>query len=116
LIWLNTATDYSINHAAPLADRGKRKIMELFYNEAMIIVANIAFPILSFLNICLIFHHWETTNWTLRLCRIMITFFIIVLFYEAIFKSTDYDGLKAMAFGYVPVTMLFAYSVLNKKI
>lgn len=89
--------------------------MELFYNEAVRITANIAFPLLSFMNICLIFHHWGTTNWALRVCRILITCFIIALFHEAIFKSTYYDALKATA-GFTFITMLFAYSVINKKI
>ena len=94
----------------------ERKIMRLFDEEALKIVANIAFPILSFSNICLIFFNWQTTNWALRVCRILITCFIVTLFYEAIFKSTAYDALKVMAFGFVPVTMLFAYSVLTEKI
>lgn len=90
--------------------------MGLFDMEVLKMVAVIFFLICSFTNICLIFHHWKTTNWSLRVCRILITCFIVTLFYEAIFKSTAYDALKVMAFGFVPVTMLFAYSVLTEKI
>jgi hypothetical protein len=42
--------------------------------------------------------------------------FIVVLFYEAIFKSPADDALKAIAFGFVPITMLFGYSVVSEKI
>lgn len=116
LIWLNTATDYSINHAAPWADRGKRIIMRLFDDEVLKIVANIGFPILSFINICLIFHHWKTTDWGCRTFRILMICLPIAFFYKAISKSTGDDAIYAITFGFVPVTMLFAYLVLTEKI
>ena len=90
--------------------------MGLFDMEVLKMVAVIAFLICSFTNICLIFHHWKTTNLSLIVCRILMICFIFALFYEEIFKSPVYDGLKAIAFGFMPITMLFGYSVVTDKI
>ena len=93
-----------------------REVMGLFDMEVLKMVADIFFLICSFTNICLIFYHWKTTNWSLRVFRILMICFIVVLFYEAIFKSPADDALKAIAFGFVPITMLFGYSVVSEKI
>lgn len=90
--------------------------MRLFDEEVLKIVANIAFPILSFSNICLIFYHWKTTDWACRIFRILMICFFIALFHEAISESTGDDAINALAFGFVPVTMLIAYSVVTEKI
>lgn len=90
--------------------------MGLFDMEVIKFVTIIGFLICFFTNICLIFYHWKTTNWSLRACRILMVFCIVVLFYEAIFKSPADDALKAIAFGFVPITMLFGYSVVSEKI
>lgn len=90
--------------------------MRVFDEEVLKIVANIAFPILSFSNICLIFYHWKTTDWACRIFRILMICFFIALFHEAISESTGDDAINALAFGFVPVTMLIAYSVVTEKI
>ena len=93
-----------------------REIMGLFDMEVLKFQGNVLFLVLAFTNVCLIFPYWKATDLSHRACRILITFCIIALLYETISKSSAVDALKAIACGFVPVTMLFAYSVLNKKI
>lgn len=90
--------------------------MGLFDEEVLKIVANIAFPILSFSNICLIFYHWKTTDWACRIFRILMICFFIALFHEAISKSSGDDAINALAFGFVPTSMLVAYLILTEQI
>lgn len=84
--------------------------------EVLKFQVNILFLVLAFANVCLIFPYWKATELSYRACRILITFCIVALLYGTISKSPAVDALKAIACGFVPVTMWYAYSVLNKKI
>lgn len=67
------------------------------------------FLIASVTNIYLLFHYWKTTDWYYKEC-------IVANFYEIISKSPADDAIYAIAFGFVPVTVLFACMVLSGRL